>query len=444
MKKVAVIGGGISGLVAAYSISKKGHEVVVFEKKAEIGGVMQSYREGDFLVEKGPNSMMISSSTVEDFFKEIGLADEILEGNAKAKKRFILKNGKLNAVPMSPMSFLKTDLFSFFGKLRLFAEPFIEKGNGKESVAEFVTRRLGSEVLDYAVNPLVAGVYAGDPKKLSLAHVFPFLNNLEQEFGSLVKGAFKSRRNKKPGKIKPRLITLKSGLSTLPNQLEKSLNVKCGVMIKSISEVGETWQVKGNSLDGDFTNDFDDVVLAAPTPSLAQIDFSQTLNDAFAELGEIHYAPISVAHIAFKKKQVFHPLDGYGFLVPEKEQRRILGCIFTSTLFEGRAPEGTVLLSCFIGGDRQPKLSALPEDELKELLIKELGEIIGAMGKPDFFKSFSWTTAIPQYTLGYEKYVDLIEDLTKNNRGLHFTGSYHKGVAVGDCIENGLKLAEVF
>jgi oxygen-dependent protoporphyrinogen oxidase len=345
------------------------------------------------------------------------------------------------ALPSGPAGAVATPLFSLRGKMRVLAEPFIARGNvDDESLADLVRRRLGAEILTYAIEPFVAGIYAGDPEKLSARHAFPKLWSLEREHGSFVRGALRMRRTGP----RPKMMSFRDGMGALPARLAVMLgeDLRCQARVESIAETAAGWSVawieNGQSKRGEAAT----LVCAIPAFAVPQLPWSAEVRGSLGFLDRIEYPPVSIVALGFRRADVGHPLDGFGMLVPAAEKRQILGTIFSSSLFPGRAPEGEVLLTNFVGGARQPGLAALPDDELVRLVCEDLRALLGVKGEPVFRRIIRWPRAIPQYNRGYGEVLSALEKLEAAHPGLHFVGNYRGGIAAGQCIRNGLRLAE--
>lgn len=436
---VGVLGAGISGLTVAHALQREGISTVVYEKSDEVGGAIQTAESEGWLVEEGPNTLVVKSREVWQLLTDLGLDDRMITASEIAKKRFIVKNGRPVAIPMSLGKFLTTPLISTAAKLRLFKEPFIPASDkDDESVASFIKRRIGQQPLDYGINPFVSGIYAGDPEKLSVKHTFPTLWELEQQYGSLVTGLFKKERPK--NKPKRAMISFRGGNQALPKTLAHSLNgaVKTSATISSAAKQKNKWIVSGNSSDRSFEAQHDCLVSTLPTYLLADI-FDSGL---FTDFAEIPYAPISVLGLGFKASQVAHPLDGFGMLIPEVENFKTLGVLFSSTLFPGRAPDDHVLLTCFIGGARNPEAAGYPKEKLIDLVTSELGSLLDIQLPPVFTHHKHWEKAIPQYPVGYDHFLSVMGTIEEQNRGLYLEGNFRGGVSVPDCITSALETSQ--
>lgn len=441
MKKVCVIGGGISGLCVAYRLKKKGIDVLLIERNSVFGGNIQTEKTDDFLIEWGPNSTLVSAHLFE-LIAELGLLEEVAPANATAKKRYILKDGKLRALPLKIISIIGTDIFSRKAKLRLLREPFITgKSPENETVAEFFKRRLGQEVVDFAVDPFVSGIFAGNPEQLSIKSAFPSLFQMEKDYGSILKASIFGKKEKS-GDFVPkgisRTVSFKNGMQTLTDKLAENLRgeIRTETEVVGLKTENGKWKIQTDSenLDGEL---FDAIVIA--TPSFVAAKLIENLDGELARnLSEIYHPPLAVIVSAFHKKDIDFDLDGFGFLIPKVEQRKILGSLWSSVIFENRAPNDIHLLTTFIGGARNAELFDKSDEELFNIAFEELNEILGLNGKPIFQKLKRWKRAIPQYNLGYEKITNSIENFKKDHAGFFFCSNFYRGISVSDCIKSSV------
>jgi protoporphyrinogen/coproporphyrinogen III oxidase len=444
VSRVAVLGGGITGLTAAWNLERLGVSVTVYERSARVGGAIGAVQRDGWLHELGPNSLLEGSPELAELIAAVGLADRRLYASPAAKQRFIVCGGKLVPMPTSPIGFLRTNLFSWHAKLGLLGEPWRARnaGDAEESVSNFVLRRLGREFLDYAVNPFVGGVYAGDPRRLSVQHAFPKLHTIEQEHGSLIRGAIK-RRNTSGGPS-GRMFSFPNGLGELPGAIRKRLKgtVHLRTSVTTLRRDASGWEVDCSSGDRTWTEAFDAVVCALPADAVAHLQFEGiTPPSSLRVLGEIEHPPVASVFTGFRRSDVAHALDGFGALVPEVENGRILGTLFSSTLFPGRAPDGHVALTTFVGGSRQPNLAALNDAALIDLVQRELSRLVGITASPVFTDIQRWPRAIPQYTLGYDRFKGAINAVETSAPGLFVGGNCRDGISLSNCIASGQRLA---
>lgn len=451
--QVVVIGGGLSGLAAARAVldQTQGSPVglTVLERDPGFGGKIRSSRDQGFLCEEGPNGFLDNKPSTLALADRLGVRDRLLKSNDGARKRFVFVDGELKRLPEDPMSFLASDLMSIRGKLRLAAEFFLPEGDPDEdeSVAAFVRRRLGDEVLQKLIDPMSAGIYAGDPGTMSLVSSFPKVAQLERQFGGLLKGMLAMQKMAKamgakgpqsagPGGV---LWSFGEGTAELIELLARSLggqDLRPGVSAEALERDGPGWVVRtsdGAALAADA------VVLAAPAYDAAALLGAH--DPRLAELlYAIPYVPAAVVCTGFRRGEVSHPLDGFGFLIPSAEGRRILGSLWSSSIFAGRAPDGQVLLTQIVGGARNPELVGLGDDELLRVVAEELEWTLGLQAKPSYAKIVRWPRAIPQYVVGHGQRLAEIEARTAALGGLFLGGNAFYGIGINDCTAQGAAL----
>uniref|UniRef100_A0A832DNI9 Coproporphyrinogen III oxidase n=1 Tax=Ignavibacterium album TaxID=591197 RepID=A0A832DNI9_9BACT len=442
-KTVVIIGAGISGLTTAYLLSKNGFDVRIIERKSEVGGSIESVNEKGFLFDRGPNSALETTPLINQLVEELKLQNELLYANKEANKRYILRNNKLHALPMSPPAFIKTELFSAKAKLRLLAEPFIRRSNDGyyQSLAEFVKRRLGQEFLDYAINPFVAGVYAGKPEELSVKSAFPKLYALEEKYGGLIVGTVRSIRERKKraekSKQSAKMLSFKSGMITLPKAIAKYLGDKVilSAEVTSIDKTNEGYIVsyKHNGIDEAIACD----AVLSTVPAYVASEFFTKFNKNFKTHAEaIYYPPVLVYFLAYNKKDVKQPLDGFGFLIPDKEKKSFLGALWSSVIFPYRAKDDYATFTLFIGGSRNPEFVKEEREILLSRVREEFEEIMQITGQTVYSSTRFWEKAIPQYNIGYIEHERFFDEFEKQNPGLFISGNFRGGISVGDCIKN--------
>jgi oxygen-dependent protoporphyrinogen oxidase len=447
---VVVIGGGISGLAAAFGLRQRGATVEVLEAGARAGGVIGTRRRDGALYETGPNSALDTSPLINELLDALALRGERADASAVAATRFIVRGGRLIPLPMSPGAFLATPAFSLGAKLRLLREPFIAPAppEAEESIAAFVRRRLGREFLDYAIDPFVSGVYAGDPERISVPAAFPRLHALEQKYGSLIKGQIQGARERRKSAEKAKnaagSFSFRGGMQTLTDALARAVDrIATGARVERIERSAEgEWIVTGTRDGEPMVRRAKAVVLAVPAYEAARL-LRELAPPAAQGLAAIDYAAVASVASVYRRADIGHSLAGFGFLVPKKEQRRILGTLFSSSMFDGRAAEGTVLLTSFIGGLRNPDLPDQSDAMLAHLLQEELAALVGASAEPLWRAITRWTHAIPQYNLGHRERLLPLAAAERALPGLHVCANYRGGVSVGDCIKSAHVAAEV-
>ena len=450
MNTVAIIGAGITGLTAAYKLQQKGIPVTVYESGSHVGGVIQSSRRDGYLAEAGPNTILETASEIPALVRDLRLEGRRMYSDPHAEKRYLVRDRKPVSLPSSPLDFLCSSLFSGSAKFRLLKEPFIDAAPEiqEENLADFVTRRLGQEFLDYAVNPFVAGVYAGDPHQLSVKHAFPKLYNLEQRYGSLIRGQFMGARERKKraevSKQSAKKFSFDEGLQVLPQTLQRALrdNVLLDSPVKRIQETGDGWNVTYDSTDGPETCHHAAVIYTGPAFRLSQIELQTNRYLNYAGLSQIHYPPVASVVLGFRREDVRHPLDGFGVLVPEVEPFNILGTLFSSSLFPNRAPQGHVLLTTFLGGARAPHIGNSSFETLLNLTLADLRVLLGISGELTFAFHTTFRHAIPQYDVGYGRFKSLMDQIEAKAPGLYLAGNYRDGIALSDSIVSGHKVAD--
>jgi len=437
-KKVAVIGAGITGLTAAFELQRQGVDCTVYETSDRVGGVIRTVCEEGFLVECGPNSVLDTHPNIGKLIAHLGIEGNKLPANTAAQNRFIVRDGEPIALPTSPPALFKSKAFSAKAKLRLLREPFIKsKSNETESLADFVIRRLGQEFLDYAINPFVGGVYAGDPAKLATCHAFPKLYALEQEYGSLIKGAIKGAKQRKKraetASKDARMFTFDDGMEVLPKRLAEKLGdaVKLNCPVAGLQPLENNhWLVNGE--------EYTDVLLAIPAHTLPQLDVPFDLSP----FADIYYPPVASLSLGFGLNQFTHPLNGFGMLIPKIENRYSLGALFPSSIFPERAPGGMTLLTVFIGGSMAPEKALQGDEEMLENVLDDLEKLLGLDGTPDYKHLSVYPQAIPQYVVGYERFLNHMKQIESAAPGIHFVGHYRDGISVGNSILSGIDTAE--
>jgi oxygen-dependent protoporphyrinogen oxidase len=445
MASVAIIGAGLTGLTAAYRLKQRGNRVVVYEASDRFGGVILSERRNGYLAELGPHALSDPSSGVGALLQELGLGPRKVSPTAEARNRYVVRRGRLIRLPMSPPELLTSRLLSNTAKLAIFGEPLIEASDTAldESVAAFVRRRFNQEVVDYIANPFVAGTFAGDPEQLSLRHALPQLQALERVQGSVMKGLnqrLKARKGSEVTDSSNGMISFRDGLQELPGALARGIagEIRLRAPVTQLRQNEGGWTVGAAFQTPEL---YDAVVYAAPAHALDDIDLDLPGGERLSTLSSIVHPPVAVLALGFRREQVSHPLDGFGFLVPEVERRRILGGIFSSTIFPDRAPAEHVLLTVFVGGTRNPDLVHSDPQTLTARVLDDLRMLLGAQGEPTFRAFQVWPKAIPQYTLGYGRFRDIATEIEQRNPGLVLAGTFRDGISLGEALESGDRAA---
>jgi len=437
----AIVGAGITGLTAAFYLQRQGIPVVIYEASERTGGMIDSQRREGFLSELGPNTVMTNCVEVPELVRDLGLEARRMLPSASATTRYIVRNGTPVKVPQSAQGAVATSLLSWSGKLRVLAEPFIGRAkNPDESLANFVRRRLGGEFLDYLIDPFVAGVYAGDPEQLSLVHALPKMAALEQNYGSLIKGAVlgaKERRERNAAIAgEPRMFSFDEGLRVLTDTLTSQLGgqIRRGCRVRQLERVAAgRWEVVSPA----GRERHDAVLFCAPAHQLAGVTASAPMAAEMKCFEQVYYPPIARLALGFRRSQVAHPLDGFGALVPGKEKMSLLGVLFSSSMFENRAPQRHVLLTAYAGGARDARLMEETPGEIERRVLRDLRKLLGITGEPAFRDVVKLERSIPQYNVGYGAVKELAERIERQSPGLFLSGNFRAGISVSDCIAAG-------
>lgn len=444
--RVVVIGGGISGLTCAYRLKRLGADVMLLESSDHAGGLIDTVEQDGFLFERGPQTFQGTTALL-DLVRELEIEGELLEADPAAP-RYVLRGGRLQKIPMSPPALLGSSLLGMGSRWRVVSEPFRHTSppGHEESVAEFVRRKFGHEILEYLVSPFVSGVYAGDPEQLSLRAAFPTLEEWEKQFGSVLRGAMKSRPANGKKKKAPPLCSFRGGLSTLPNALAGELgnSVRTGVHVEGLSRVdGNAPAFEIRAVEGEENETIGAAAVVLATPTYVSARFVGTLSSQIAQLlSGIPYAPVAVVAAGFYSKQFNDPPRGFGFLVPRKEKMRTLGTVWNSSLFAGRAPEGCVLMTSFLGGATDPAIVQKSDDEIASVANSENRHILEINGVPIASRTWKHQKALPQYNLGHGHIVEGIREAQAELPGVFLAGNYLEGPAIGKCVEQALRTAD--
>lgn len=442
---VAIVGAGVSGLTAGFWLTRAGRRVVVFEAAPRVGGALETYHEAEWLFEHGPNTVL-ETPAVEELIRDASFDAERLAASVAGKNRYLYKGGRLLPLPTGPSAMLTSRLLPFASKLRLLREPFVgrRQDEQEESIADFVRRRLGTAVLDYAVGPFVSGIWAGDPEKLSLRWAFPRLAELEQHHGSLFRGMIEARRQRGDSKHRGPMISFRGGFVRLARHLAERIgDVRTDHAVRSL-------QVEGSGDSRRFrirTEPSTDVtarrVIVTPSAGIVADILAEVTEGESRLLAKMPYAPVAVVSLGYRRDDVPHPLDGFGFLAPRVEDLRILGCLFPSSLFPGRAPDDGAALTVFLGGRSDPEALDLDDDEMLAVVRRDLEKALGvpASTSPLTRHVRRWPRAIPQYEIGHGRFVERARKISLDVPGLRFAVNWLDGTAVPECIEHAKQAA---
>jgi oxygen-dependent protoporphyrinogen oxidase len=439
-----VVGGGISGLVCAYSLRKAGIEVQLVEASPRPGGVINSVIRDGFLLELGPQSFG-GTAALRQLCSEIGISEQLLEAPSHAP-RYVLVDGRLQIVPMGPPAFFMSSLINGSTKWTLLRDIFGKSipPDADESVASFIRRKFSAQLLDRLVGPFVSGVYAGDPERLSIRSAFPQLHEAEKAAGSIVRGMMHLAKTKRGPRERPTLNTFREGNETLVRALADKLgpSLRTGLPITEISRPNDgSFDVRFGGQGQEESVSTKSLIFATPTDVTGNL--LAKLGPSFESLlSPVEYAAVAVVSLAYRKSDVGHSLDGFGFLVPRSAGLRVLGTVWNSSLFPGRAPEGHALLTSFVGGATDPSAAKLNQQELASLVHREISPILSIKTGPVFSNVTIWPRALPQYNLGHGERLAAISQHLSDFKGIKLVGNYLRGPAIGSCVEQALAVAE--
>ncbi len=466
-KRAIVIGGGITGLVAAYRLKREAEnrklslEITLLEASNRVGGVIQTEHRDGFIIEHGPDAFISTKPWGKTLCEELGIDDKLIGTNPKVRRSFVIRKGKLIPVPegfymMAPGSigpFLKSPIFSLPGKLRITLDLFISRRSdiNDESVADFVRRRLGTEAFERMAQPMIGGIYTSDAEDLSLKATFPRFLEMEREHGSIIKALLAQKRKAAEtsrGTSGPRyslFLSFNDGMQTLVDTLEDNLSecirLRSGVTAIQKVESGVGWHVYFNN---DEVLEADLLCIALPAPQTSKIlsDVSPSLSK---KLSDIPYTSSATVNLAFRREDVPHALNGMGFVVPIKEQLNLIGCSFSSVKFENRAPDKHVLLRVFVG-ENSDNIEVAADDDMKRKEIAstaliDVSKILGIKNKPLFSIVSQHSQAMAQYIVGHQQLVSEIDELAKDLPHLSLAGNAYHGIGIPDCINSGEKAA---
>ncbi|XP_012070726.1 protoporphyrinogen oxidase, mitochondrial isoform X2 [Jatropha curcas] len=518
-KRVAVVGAGVSGLAAAYKLKSHGLKVTVFEAEGRAGGKLRSVSRDGLIWDEGANTMTESEVEVKNLIDDLGLRER-QQFPISQNKRYIVRNGKPVLIPTNPIALITSNILSAKSKFQIILEPFLWRKPGSSevynayteerwlintsmpsgfltfklygfftclyfiifgilsilsyfwlsySVGEFFQRHFGKEVVEYLIDPFVAGTSAGDPESLSARHSFPELWNLEKRFGSIIAGAFMGKLSTKREKSietkasagkkrQPGSFSFLGGMQTLANTLCRNLTedeLRLGSKVLSLSynhdykSVLENWSVSYSSKGTKNVKDstYDAIIMTAPLCNVKEMKITKSRSLFPLDfLPEVSYMPLSVIITTFKKENIKRPLEGFGVLVPSKEQQnglKTLGTLFSSMMFPDRAPDDLYLYTTFIGGSRNKELAKASTDSLKQIVTSDLRQLLGAEGEPTFVNHFYWSKAFPLYGRNYDSVLKAIDEMEKNLPGFFYAGNHKGGLSVGKAIASGCKAADL-
>ena len=449
--RVGIIGAGISGLSTAYYLQKARQDrrldldISLLERTDRLGGVIRTEREENLLLEAGPEGWASYKRAANQLIDELGLKPELMGSNDKIRKTYIARNGGLETIPdgmtflapVEPLAFWRTARISSRGKLRAFLEPIIPRSKGDLSTRAFFSRRLGKEFADELIEPFIAAIFGADFDRLSTPSALPELYRCEQKAGSLWKGL---RPLAKLSLTRSVLFTLRGGMGRLPERLKETLSdvtIETGLSDLDVDRQNGPWTVRTSE---GRTKSFDDLVFSCPAPATSRM--LHTIQPRLSSLlDEIPYTSSNLVYLAYEKSAFSHPLNGFGFIVPDQEAEVLDACTWVNRKFDDRCPDGKVLLRCAIHDGRRERPDCTDE-ELVSRVHTEIGRFLGIDCSPVFHKVYRMPNSIPQLLVGHVKRVESLKSLLEDTPGLHLAASYYSGVGVPDCIQAGKTTAE--
>lgn len=452
--RVVVIGGGISGLTIAYELLRRaervppGIDVACLETSGRAGGNIRTEHDHEFICESGPTGFLDNSPATLTLARNLGLEERIQPAGPQAQDRYIYARQRLRKVPMGPMSFLSSGLLSPWGRLRLLAEPVIPgRSRPDESIHDFVSRRIGRESATVLVDAMVSGIYAGNTRELSLRACFPKMHEMESKHGGLFRAMLARRRDAGesdgggPAGPAGRLTSFRNGLCELTDALVEALGerLELNTSVRGVSDLGARgFRVH---LSEGAPIECDAVVIACPAWHAARM--VETMDAQLAgPMGEIVGAPLVVVHLGYRRAALGDQPEGFGFLVPRGQGPRILGALWISNIFEGRAPDGRMLMTVMIGGAHDPALLDLDDEAITKIVRRDLLTTMNITPAPYFVRTVRWPRGIPQYTLGHPERVQQIEQGLERHPGLWVAGNSYRGVSINACIDEAPGVAE--
>lgn len=437
--RVAIVGAGITGLSAAVELRLRGAHVGVYEATDRVGGAISTVRREGFLIEAGPTSLA-TSAVLETLIDQVGIGAQCIGPLPTARRRFIVRDSALVALPGGPVAFLRTRALTARGKLAFLREPFVRarRDDADESLAALVRRRLGDEILEYLVDPIVSGIFAGDPERLSVRFGTPRLHRAERRHGSLILGALRDRHATAEPVRRASIVSFVDGLASLPQAMAATVadSIFLATPVTRLEPSGTRWTVHAQGRHAG-SQAYDAVIVALPARALARVALPTQAAEALQPITRVTHAPLATLALGFRRADVAHPLDGFGFLTPAVERRAVLGALFSTSVFARRAPAEHVLITCFLGGLRAPELAALETAQVLPVALRELQDLVGARANPVLVHHQRWAHAIPQFELGHDAVLQAAAQIEGTLPGLGLAGPWREGASLGACIAQG-------
>ncbi len=444
---IVILGGGISGLSLAYALKKAGKEFLLLEEDKQVGGKIKSIQQDGYSFELGPNTVLINNKEIKNLLDDLGLSKDIIQPDEEAvKKRFVLYEGKMEALPSGPGAIFTSKLLSLRSIFKVISELFNNNIVAEEeSLAGFIRRRLGNQIYENFVYPFVTGIYAGNPEKMTMDYTLKILKEAELKHGGIIKGMVKIMKQKKldnesTNLPKQKIFTFKEGLQTLPISIAEycGSSILCNAGVSKIekSESGYSMTYKSGNQSKNIVAST--VVSTLPVPALKKLVWDQQLINT---IEGIKYVPAFISHYAYNSKDINTPQKAFGLLGREKEDAEFLGILFNSKLFPHSAPKGKELITVISGGYKQEHFLKLNQEEIEKRVQNNLERLFQIKRQPELKHFYTWKEGIPQYEIGHKNIVAEIERFEKENQGFYIEGNFKDGISVSDCIANGINLA---
>lgn len=449
---IAILGGGISGLAAAYELHKQNKEFILLEASDQLGGKIQSKQQGGFLLEMGPNTVLINNLEIKQLLDDLDLSNQVIQPDEEAvKNRFVTKDLRPQQIPNSLASAIQSPLFNFHTLFNLLKEPIRKKReiNTEESLADFSRRRFGKQIFEDYITPFITGIYAGDPEKMSINHTLQILKEAEENHGSVIRGMIRILKARKHNSAyqdlpKQKIFTFKEGLKQLVDSIElvisESVKIQASVERIEYNESQNNYHIIYAHQNKSIALTADSVISTIPANQLA--DLCSEMDPKFSlELKKINYVPALVLHLTFPTSAIDFKQKAFGILGRKAEKIPFLGILFNSRFFSHTAPVGQELITVICGGYHRPDLINQNEKEIHREIDDSLQTIIGLKGRSKLLNIVRWPSGIPQYELGYGAIKKSIEDFQKTHKNFNIAGNYYGGISVSDCISNGMNIA---
>lgn len=448
---IAILGGGISGLTAAFQLKRQGKAFILLEANKKLGGKIQSKREKGYTMEMGPNTVLINNGEIKTLIDQLGLSEELIFADPIASKnRFVLKNQTIEPIPNSFATAVKSNLFGFSTIKAIISELFKERGRSEqeESLATFCRRRFGQQILDDFITPFVTGIYAGDPEKMSINYTLSILKEAEEKHGSVLRGMVKIMKEKKRATAhlqlpKQKSFTFQQGLHRLADAIQKEIQeeIQLDARIESIKKNGAKYSISYVQGNVPKTVEVDKIIAAMPSHNLAKV-IAPIAPELVDPLSDIQYVPALAVHLGFSSSQMKFKSKAFGILSRKEEGVPFLGILFNSHFFPHTAPQGKTLISVICGGARYPEIIEKSEEQIVKEVEQSVRALLGIQDNFELKSIVKWQQGIPQYNLGYSVIESAIDQFLEQHSNFYIAANFYKGISVSDCIKNASLLAQ--